>query len=62
MDDDDDDDDCDDDFLEGVRFEEEEEGRAEAEEDFCCAPRIRWTCSLRFRSFSVWPDLAERCA
>ena len=59
---DDDDDDCDDDdFLEGVRFEEEE-GRAEVEEDFCCAPRIRWTCSLRLRSFSVWPDLAERCA
>ena len=54
------DDDDDDDFLEGVRFEEEE-GRAEVE-DFCCAPRIRWTCSLRFRSFSVWPDLAERCA
>ena len=59
MDDDDDCDDDDDDFLEGVRFEDEE-GREV--EDFCCAPRIRWTCSLRFRSFSVWPDLAERCA
>ena len=51
MDDDDDCDDDDDDFLEGVRFEDEE-GREEVE-DFCCAPRIRWTCSLRFRSFSV---------